>query len=304
MIQPWTTWRKAMSSPRAAISNSHSFHAGVTGSACARKRDRICRPAGSRSPQYNRRLPFSHSNLPQTVIEFPFPKIASQPGSSAGNVRNVVLFSITTTPTGESVSMLLEPDTHTLWKWSGRRDSNSRRPPWQGGALPTELRPRERGSEHRPPPRPSTAFWRATPATILGPTARQRQWTAALIGMPAASGTLRKQRRRGMPPLRSAVPNWKRRVPRPTLLRPAPSLGRRLCRTDLAGCPAAGLDGASGHSQLGGRGTRLFQFGSAPYLSISRSPSSPLPPPPPAPSPPDSPPPLELFFRPPRPPPA
>src|SRR5258708_3008785 len=30
-------------------------------------------------------------------------------------------------------------------KWSGRRDSNSRRPPWQGGGLPTELLPRERG---------------------------------------------------------------------------------------------------------------------------------------------------------------
>jgi hypothetical protein len=30
-------------------------------------------------------------------------------------------------------------------KWSGRRDSNSRRPPWQGGALPTELRPQIRG---------------------------------------------------------------------------------------------------------------------------------------------------------------
>ena len=26
-------------------------------------------------------------------------------------------------------------------KWSERRGSNSRHPPWQGGALPTELRP-------------------------------------------------------------------------------------------------------------------------------------------------------------------
>src|SRR5205085_721815 len=26
--------------------------------------------------------------------------------------------------------------------WSGRRDSNPRPPPWQGGALPTEPRPR------------------------------------------------------------------------------------------------------------------------------------------------------------------
>ena len=31
-----------------------------------------------------------------------------------------------------------------LCKWSGRRDSNSRRPPWQGGALPTELHPQSR----------------------------------------------------------------------------------------------------------------------------------------------------------------
>ncbi len=27
-------------------------------------------------------------------------------------------------------------------KWSGKRDSNPRHPPWQGGALPTELFPR------------------------------------------------------------------------------------------------------------------------------------------------------------------
>src|SRR6266496_3501662 len=30
---------------------------------------------------------------------------------------------------------------HGFW-WSGRRDSNPRPPPWQGGALPTEPRPR------------------------------------------------------------------------------------------------------------------------------------------------------------------
>ena len=29
-------------------------------------------------------------------------------------------------------------------KWSGRRDSNSRHPPWKGGALPTELRPQNK----------------------------------------------------------------------------------------------------------------------------------------------------------------
>ena len=35
-----------------------------------------------------------------------------------------------------------------LWrlkKWSGRRGSDSRPPPWQGGALPTELLPHEIG---------------------------------------------------------------------------------------------------------------------------------------------------------------
>src|SRR5207253_4404676 len=34
--------------------------------------------------------------------------------------------------------------------WSGRRDSNPRPPPWQGGALPTE--PRPRGSHFTNPP--------------------------------------------------------------------------------------------------------------------------------------------------------
>src|SRR6202012_3566054 len=45
-------------------------------------------------------------------------------------------------------------------KWSGRRDSNSRRPPWQGGALPTELRPRTRGSADNTGHWPSTLFRR------------------------------------------------------------------------------------------------------------------------------------------------
>ena len=30
-----------------------------------------------------------------------------------------------------------------IFWWSGRRDSNPRHPPWQGGALPAELRPQE-----------------------------------------------------------------------------------------------------------------------------------------------------------------
>ena len=38
-------------------------------------------------------------------------------------------------------------------KWSGRRGSNSRRPPWQGGALPTELRPRTGVGSDCPPSR-------------------------------------------------------------------------------------------------------------------------------------------------------
>ena len=32
---------------------------------------------------------------------------------------------------------------HRIKKWSGRRDSDSRPPPWQGGALPTELLPQK-----------------------------------------------------------------------------------------------------------------------------------------------------------------
>src|SRR2546427_6887905 len=34
------------------------------------------------------------------------------------------------------------PDPREPLTWSGRRDSNPRPPPWQGGALPTEPRPR------------------------------------------------------------------------------------------------------------------------------------------------------------------
>jgi hypothetical protein len=44
-------------------------------------------------------------------------------------------------------------------KWSGRRDSNSRRPPWQGGALPTELRPQNRVQGVGRPLHPSTAIF-------------------------------------------------------------------------------------------------------------------------------------------------
>ena len=46
-----------------------------------------------------------------------------------------------------------------LTKWSGRRDSNSRRPPWQGGALPTELRPQNRVQGLGPHRHPSTAIF-------------------------------------------------------------------------------------------------------------------------------------------------
>ena len=48
--------------------------------------------------------------------------------------------------------------TGVLGKWSGRRDSNSRRPPWQGGALPTELRPQTGRREHSLRWRASTGF--------------------------------------------------------------------------------------------------------------------------------------------------
>src|SRR4026208_2472873 len=34
------------------------------------------------------------------------------------------------------------PGSQRALTWSGRRDSNPRPPPWQGGALPTEPRPR------------------------------------------------------------------------------------------------------------------------------------------------------------------
>ena len=36
---------------------------------------------------------------------------------------------------------------HPQRKWSGRRDSDPRHPPWQGGTLPTELLPRKNNRE-------------------------------------------------------------------------------------------------------------------------------------------------------------
>ncbi len=48
------------------------------------------------------------------------------------------------TPEGPSPSKPLMPDPGiTVQRWSGRRDSNSRPQPWQGCALPAELRPRK-----------------------------------------------------------------------------------------------------------------------------------------------------------------
>src|SRR5256885_538833 len=60
----------------------------------------------------------------------------------------------------------LETFPAVLTKWSGRRDSNSRRPPWQGGALPTELRPQIRVQGVGSAPRPSTAIFAGVRARV------------------------------------------------------------------------------------------------------------------------------------------
>jgi hypothetical protein len=43
----------------------------------------------------------------------------------------------------ELIAMVVIGNQGPILKWSGRRDSNSRHPPWKGGALPTELRPQK-----------------------------------------------------------------------------------------------------------------------------------------------------------------
>jgi hypothetical protein len=51
--------------------------------------------------------------------------------------RHIALFHFEAESTYSDFGTIVFP----LNIWSGRRDSNPRHPPWQGGALPTELRP-------------------------------------------------------------------------------------------------------------------------------------------------------------------
>ncbi len=80
----------------------------------------------------------------------------------------------------------LESPPAVLQKWSGRRDSNSRRPPWQGGALPTELRPRNRESEVNRPTLPSTAIFPPRSQVLPpGPGSSRTRWSP-VAGFPGA----------------------------------------------------------------------------------------------------------------------
>ncbi len=62
-------------------------------------------------------------------------------------------------PANSGTKKPLEVNPAAFLKWSGRRDSNSRRLPWQGSALPTELRPQNRVQEVGGHLRPSTAIF-------------------------------------------------------------------------------------------------------------------------------------------------
>ncbi len=70
----------------------------------------------------------------------------------------------------------------TWWKGfpSGRRDSNSRHPPWQGGALPTELRPHVASTRFRAAQREGTLAHRSR-RTKTGVAERVR-WPIADAG--------------------------------------------------------------------------------------------------------------------------
>src|SRR5256886_15260349 len=59
--------------------------------------------------------------------------------------------------------------------WSGRRDSNPRPPPWQGGALPTEPRPRVRPEFTSGPGRSEPPGAPLGPGQLLGPLGRERR---------------------------------------------------------------------------------------------------------------------------------
>ena len=63
--------------------------------------------------------------------------------------------------------------------WSGQRDSNSLPPPWQGGALPNELRPRRRSKLHSAMPvwrRASALFCCTSSSNANPPSAGLRVW--------------------------------------------------------------------------------------------------------------------------------
>ena len=88
-------------------------------------------------------------------------------------------------------------------KWSRRRDSNSRRPPWQGGALPTELRLHDqlRETEQRAPRVTVNSFF-ARSSFFLGylfsisKTSWLRAWTGSGTTPAACStGTVSSARR-------------------------------------------------------------------------------------------------------------
>ena len=79
-----------------------------------------------------------------------------------------------------------------MGNWSGRRDSNSRRPPWQGCALPTELRPQCRGKVLRDPAIASTAFSlgeggrRAGSSDLFEQKLAKSRWSPAIEGKNSA----------------------------------------------------------------------------------------------------------------------
>ncbi len=97
----------------------------------------------------------------------------------------------------------------TARRWSGRRGSNSRHPPWKGGALPTELLPR--ASNIVPTSAPG-AKWRATAAGLV------RRWrgVASCIqgrasARPVAGGAPRPRPGRLQPALPGGGPNSRSR---------------------------------------------------------------------------------------------
>src|ERR671925_415837 len=64
-------------------------------------------------------------------------------GSARASVLNSQPGSATPLHYSKTAPMFRRTAADTPAIWSGRRDSNPRPPPWQGGALPTEPRPRD-----------------------------------------------------------------------------------------------------------------------------------------------------------------